>query len=168
MVWVQREKWGILQTINIQIRKKIVVSVFANEPGILHIVLIFAGFTVLENWTSVYEICFHTFKTFPFTAYCVLMHLSSVRFTVKLDVVKGLFQTTWFCDYDFEKNADFSAITQVSLYLALCRVVCNMNLIWPAGKSRILFALPSAYLFISLVFWHRTVDKNKLGNKNSI
>lgn len=66
--------------------------------------------TVLENWTSVYEICFLTFKGFPFTGYCVLVHLSGVRFTVELAGVKGLFQPTRFCNYDLEKSAGFSAI----------------------------------------------------------
>lgn len=170
MVWVQRDKWDILLWINSQAKTKLVVSVFANEPGILHMVLILVFLNFLKNWKSVYEMCFGMFKAFPFTGCCALVHFSSVRFTVELHDLKGLFQPTWFCDYDFEESAGFSRLrsSEAGLYLALCRVVCNMELIRPAGKPRVVFALPSVYLFISLVFRCRTVDENKLGNKNSI
>lgn len=63
---------------NKQARKKLVVSVFANEPGILHIVLVFVFLTVLKNWKSAYEIYLHTFMAFPITGCSVVVHLSSV------------------------------------------------------------------------------------------
>lgn len=168
MLGVRREKWDVLQWINRQAKTKLVVSVFANEPGILCIVLIFVFLIILKNWKSVYEICFGMFKAFPFIGYRAVVYFSSVRFTVELHDLKGLFQPTWFCDYDFEESAGFSRLqsSEVGLCLALCRVVCNVDFIRPAGRPRVLFAFPSVY--ISLVFRCRRVDKNKLGNKNSI
>lgn len=72
--------------------EKFVVSGFANEPGILHVVLIFVFLTVLKNCKSVSEICFHTLKAFAFTGCCVVVHLSSVSFTAELDDLRALFQ----------------------------------------------------------------------------
>lgn len=94
MLGVRREKWDVLQCINRQAKTKLVVSVFANEPGILRIVLIFVFLIILKNWKSVYEICFGTFKAFPFIGYHAVVYFSSVRFTVELHDLKGLFQPT--------------------------------------------------------------------------